>query len=50
MLNCGTISSNSFRSECFGIFHSCSSHRFGFCSSTISDPIFWLCHGGIFQG
>ncbi|KAJ0752584.1 ATP synthase subunit alpha [Helianthus annuus] len=27
--SCGTISSNSFRSECHGIFHSCSSHRFG---------------------
>uniref|UniRef100_A0A6N2NHA1 ATP synthase subunit alpha, mitochondrial n=1 Tax=Salix viminalis TaxID=40686 RepID=A0A6N2NHA1_SALVM len=36
--NCGTISSNSFRSECFGIFHSCSSHRFGSCSSAISGP------------
>ncbi|KAI8022113.1 hypothetical protein LOK49_LG03G00146 [Camellia lanceoleosa] len=41
MLNCGTISSNSFRSKCFGIFHSCSSHHFGSCSSVISDPIFW---------
>ena len=47
-LNCGTISSNSFRSECFGIFYSCSSHRFGSCSSTIFGPIFWVCHGGIF--
>ncbi|SPT20933.1 unnamed protein product [Triticum aestivum] len=34
--------------KCFGIFHSCSSHRFGSCSSAISGPIFRVCHGGIF--
>uniref|UniRef100_A0A3B6MLJ4 ATPase F1/V1/A1 complex alpha/beta subunit N-terminal domain-containing protein n=1 Tax=Triticum aestivum TaxID=4565 RepID=A0A3B6MLJ4_WHEAT len=47
-LDCGTISSNSFRSECFRIFHSCRSHHFGSCSSAISGPIFRVCLGGIF--
>lgn len=35
MFNCGTISSIFFKIKCFGIFHSCSSHRFEFYSSVI---------------
>ncbi|KAJ3668477.1 hypothetical protein LUZ60_018083 [Juncus effusus] len=49
-LDGSTISANSVRSKCFGLFRSCSSHCFRSCSSSISGPVFRVCHGGIFPG